>query len=63
MKKYNIFGSFTIDVDFDIEAKSEPDAKRIAKKMIIDQYNFDAIGGLHIVNTTAFNLDADVEDE
>jgi len=62
MKKFNIWGSFKVDVDFDIEAKNEKDAEKKAKEMIKDNFHLDAIGGLHVSKSTEFKLLIDEED-
>lgn len=63
MKTYNIWGKFTVDVDFNIEAENEMDAEKKARQMIKDRYNLDAIGDLHVKNNIEFQLNIDEEDE
>lgn len=63
LKTFNIWGNFQVQVDFDIEARNETEAKMKAQEMITDQYSFDAVGGLHVANSTDFNLYIDEEDE
>lgn len=55
MKKFNIWGSFTVDVDFDIEAKNEKEAEKKAKEMIKDFYRLDSHGALHVPKMADFN--------
>lgn len=63
MKKYNIWGEFTVDVDFNIEAENEKDAEKKAKEMIKDRYNLDSIGDIHVVKKVDFELNIDEEDD
>lgn len=63
LKTFNIWGNFQVQVDFDIEARNETEARMKAQGMITDQYSLDAIGGLHIAQSTDFNLYIDEEDE
>lgn len=47
MPTYNIWGKVTFDVDFEIEAKNETEARKIAKERINDMYHLDSVGALH----------------
>lgn len=63
MKKFNIWGSFSVDVDFDIEAKNEKDAEKKAKQMIKDQFYLDSVGGISVPKSNDFKLYVDeIED-
>ena len=62
MKKFNIWGSFTVDVDFEIDAENEKEAEEKAKKLINDTYYLDAVGGLHVSKSAGYKLYADEED-
>jgi hypothetical protein len=62
MKKFNVWGKFIVDVDFNIDAKSEKDAEKKAKEMIKNEYHLDAIGGIHVAKSTDFKLLIDEED-
>lgn len=62
MKKYNIWGKFTVDVDFNIDAKNEKEAEKKAKEMIKDTYYLDSIGGIHVPKSTDYKLYIDEED-
>lgn len=62
MKKFNVWGKFIVDVDFNIEAKNEKEAEKKAKQMIKDNYHLDAIGDIHVPQSTDFKLLIDEEE-
>lgn len=46
MKTFNIWGSIKVDIDFDVEAKTEEQATKKAIEQIKDFYNLDSVGSV-----------------
>lgn len=63
MKKFNVWGSFSVDVDFDIEAKNEKEAEKKAKQMINDQFYLDSVGGISVPKSGNFKLYIDENED
>ena len=63
MKKFNVWGSFTVEVDFDIDAKNEKEAEKKAKEMIKDTFYLDSVGGIHVPKMVDFKLYTDENED
>ena len=57
MGVYNVYGQITFDVDCEIEANSEAEAKELMMTKLMDYYNLGVSGAYH--DQTSVELDLD----
>lgn len=57
MTEYNISGTIKFDVDFDIKANSEIEAKAEVMEIIKDYYHLNVDGAYHDKNDVVIKLD------
>lgn len=65
MKKFNVFGTVSFDIDMDLEAVNQIEANKKAKEMIDDMYHLGSYGAYHTPDDVEYrklNVDEIEED-